>query len=262
MPTPLRRRKEAAWELLTGDLFAPPFGASVPGGLMTYNDYIALLGGVLSFDGTLTDDATKIKNLGSLGASADATPTDVTIDANGMTFNGTTSLLTVPALTGYNNLETFSWVFDATPAGAGESNIGHLMTTDLGVTRAWRINSASLPLYFFNSATGGGKVDAQSITSNGFLVTAVRQLFVVTFDNAGDRKARISKYTTVGGYAEATYATQDAMVGTISLPAIPLTVGARAAGAFALPAVVKHVAVLSTALTEAQITQLAKLAGL
>lgn len=227
-----------------------------------YAELIASLGGVLSFDGTLTDDSTKIKNFGSLGASADATPTDVTIDANGMTLNGTTSLLTVPALTGYNNLETFSWVFDATPTGAGESNIGHMITTDSGTARAWRINSASLPLYFFNTATGGGNVAAESITANGFLATSVRQLFVVTFNNAGDRTARIHKYTTAGGYAEASYVTQNAMVGTIALPSAALTVGARAAGAFALPAVVKHVAVLSTALTEAQITQLARLAGL
>lgn len=38
-----RRKKEAAWELLTGDLFAPPFGASVPGGDLTYAEYIERL---------------------------------------------------------------------------------------------------------------------------------------------------------------------------------------------------------------------------
>lgn len=228
-------------------------------GSLTLANYLNALGAVLYFDGALTADQTKIKNFGSAGASGDGTPTDITIDISGMTFNGTTSKLDVPALTAYNNLTAFTWMMDCTPAGAGEGNAGHLITTDVGSARVWRINSSSLPLNFFNTSSGTA---ATSITANSFVATATRQLFFVTFDNAGDRIAHIYKRLAGGAVTEATYATQDAMTGTIVLPSAPLCIGNRAAQTFTFNGVIKSTAIISGALSAAQMALAAQLAGL
>lgn len=231
---------------------------SLPGG-QSYANFIASIGAVLFFDGTL--NGSNIKNLGSLGAAGDGTPTDVTIDANGMNFNGTTSKIDVPALTGYNNLATYTLMMDLNPAGAGEGNAGHLITTDAGTGRVWRINSASLPFNFFHTSSGTA---ASSLTANSFVATSTRQLFFVTFDNAGDRKARIYKIPAAGVLTEATYVTQDAMTGTIALPTAALCVGNRAAQTFTLNGVIGRggAGIFNNVLSAAQMNEIARLAGL
>lgn len=74
MPSILRRRKEAAWDLLQDSLFAPSLGASVPGaagGIAAYAAAVAALNPILWYRFRETS-GTAIANSGSLGATGNS----------------------------------------------------------------------------------------------------------------------------------------------------------------------------------------------
>jgi hypothetical protein len=82
---------------------------------------------VLVLDGTLTEDETpKMKNLGSAGSVLDGTLTDVTVDADGMHFNGSTSKIVVPTHTSLTGLSTYTYITIAKPASSGGGGSGRL----------------------------------------------------------------------------------------------------------------------------------------
>lgn len=91
-----------------------------------YAAYIASLGGVLLYNGTLTADGTKIANLGTAGAALDGTPTDIAIDANGMNFNGATSVVAAPVSVLISDLPAYTYIFIGRAINEGEGGGGRL----------------------------------------------------------------------------------------------------------------------------------------
>lgn len=192
-------------------------------------------------DGTWTPGAGAVGQTGQLGAN------------EAYLWDGATSKIAIPARTGYNNLATYTWGLLCKPAAQS-----HLMTASLGAGRYLRMNSASFPLQFVNTSSA---TPVTSTTANGFLALNVWQYFFVTFDNAGDRKARIYKYVA-GALTEATYVTQDAMTGTIVSPADALWIGATTAGTFLFNGPIDEYFICPSVLSTVQMAQLGAAAGL
>lgn len=86
--------------------------------------YLAGLNPLLWYDRTPT-------NRGSLGSAFDATPTNVTLDANGMNFNGTTSIVVIPTGAGWVdviNSGSYTMLAIAKATTVGENSSGRLWT--------------------------------------------------------------------------------------------------------------------------------------
>lgn len=120
------------------------------GGMLSY---LQSLGAVLLMDGTL--DGAAIKNFGSAGSALNGTATDITIDANGMNFNGTTSAVTIASATALSSLTDATYLMIAQAAGIGENNSGRLWNWDnvnhLGATAP--ATAASIVLRYGRATT-------------------------------------------------------------------------------------------------------------
>lgn len=118
------------------DVFGYAFGAQVPVA-PTQTQVTAALAPILLYDGTLTaDNPPRMKNLGTGGSAFDAVITDVTVDSNGMNFNGTTSALVIAAAAAITDLINLEVFFDANPVSTGESGVGVFFRYSLQTTRA------------------------------------------------------------------------------------------------------------------------------
>lgn len=176
---------------------------------------------------------TTVRNTGTLAATADGVWT-AGAGALGQTgnqskaneaydYDGAASLTTVPAVASLYASTALTLLILCKPDTAGEGNAG---TPSSSGRHQWRIPSTvNLPsrLFITSDATAGN-----SVTADTFVATGVWQMFIATFDNAGDRKIRI--YKGVGGVlTEATYGTQTAMTGTLNVASSTQVVGNVAA---------------------------------
>lgn len=178
---------------------------------LTLDQYIrGTLSPILYYDGTL--NGSNIANLGSAGSALDGTTTAVTIDANGMNFNGTTSKIVVPDHAALQALATYTVVGIVKANGFGENNAGEIF--HLGALNAFRITGTAgrVTTVFDTNAT-----DAGATTNDAFISTGVGLALFNTYDDAGDRRCHL--YRGIAGIAtEATYSTFNAATGTRVTP--------------------------------------------
>lgn len=90
--------------------------------------YLRQLGAVLIYNGTINGN--EIANLGSGGVTLNGTPSNVTIDANGMNFNGTTSVVSRAANAAINSLTEFTYMQVWKATTVGENSGGRLWNWD------------------------------------------------------------------------------------------------------------------------------------
>ena len=228
MPTPLRKRKEAAWELLTGDLFAPPFGSG-GGASNPYEDYVNALAPEYWRRYRETSGTVGL-NSGSLGGTTTWTPGAGALGQIGQLganeaydFDGALSKDSFPITPTMANAVEFGVAILNFPDTLGETTTGILYCYgDLGGAFMLRYSGAAGTLV--------GRVDyatdAITLTSTALPLGAWSWIFA-NYSESGDRKLHL--YRGVAGVVtEFAYTTNTASVGAFSPPAVPFVVGAQA----------------------------------
>lgn len=231
-------------------LGGPVLGASR--GATSYADAVRALGAILLMDGSL--NGAKIANLGSAGAALDGTPTNVTVGATGMVFNGTTSLITVPTNAAINALSEWTYIVDCTPTDAGEISLGNFWNWGNGAFFLGRINSAITALRSYFGTTSF----ANSVTTTGLTAGQRVQLFF-TFSFTGDKKIRV--YKAVGGtVTEYAYSAQTALgdAGIPNMAAVDLIIGNNGVASSTFNGPIKLFAIVGRVLTSAEIASVAE----
>lgn len=218
------------------------------------NNYLLSLGAFLLFDGTMTGDLTKVKNLGSGGATYDATPTDVTIDMDGMNFNGTTSILTVPNNAAYANALITSQVIAHTRVNAGEGGNGTYFMFASNNNRLLNSTATALAARRITSGT-----NPQAVTTTSF-TNAVPGVLYMEYDDSGDRLIHLYK-GVAGAVAEFAYSAQPAATGTLSAEANSLNIGNDASAALTFNGEFRFFAWFNRVLTAAEKLQITKMLG-
>lgn len=222
-------------------------------------DLLIDLGAIIVFDGTLTDDETpKLKNLGSGGSALDATITDLTINENGMVFNGTSSLISVPNHSSLNALTDFCYLFWCKPnVSAGEGSNPRLWS--------WG-NSAHTG--YHSEATGALNVSVDYASTDGFVTTAnsfvaygAEQMLFMQH-RASDKLSRIYKGIN-GAVAEATYSgTPTAGTGSIVARPDALNIGNTLNGANTFADYMKTIAIFGRELLSSEMLSATLRSGL
>lgn len=226
---------------------------------ITLASILASLGALVYADGTL--NGSNIRNFGSLGASADGTPTAITIDGNGMNFNGATdgtSLISIANHASLNALTDFCYLFWLKPnASGGEGSSPRLWN--------WG-NSAHVCFHSEASAALGILVDysgtdSSVTTANNFVSQGVEQMLFIQH-RASDKLSRA--YKGIGGaVAEATYSgTPTAGTGDITARPDALIIGNRLAADSTFADYIKAYAIFGRELTAGEMLQATLLAGL
>lgn len=183
--------------------------------------YLQQLGAILLFDGTLTDDMTpKIANLGSAGSALDGVPTAVTIDENGMNFDGDTSMIVVPLTAALSALTDQEALVIGNPASGGEGGVGSFFRFGLNPLRLAYISSGA-------SILGG--VDYNTTDATTIIVspgTGLRGFFLAHDASAKVSRIRLAASGTVSN------PTQTPVTGVTNLvaPTSDLVIGNHSAG--------------------------------
>lgn len=233
----------------------PVFGGQTTAQILAA--YIAGLTPLFWMDGTMNGAA--IKNLGSLGATQDGTPTAITVDSNGMNFNATTSVIQVTRSGSMDGITKMGWAFMVRPTSVGENSSGVLYRY-ANTAAAGVLNNINRALDMSVAATG----NARSLTDNNFLpaYNTVPYWVFLEYENDTDRLIRIYKGLS-GAITEATYATQTAATGTLTPNnSTPLNIGNRSVGDNTYDGWMRQVIFLPRPFTPAEKLQLVVLSGL
>jgi lysophospholipase L1-like esterase len=211
------------------------------GGGVDLMGYLQSLGAFLLYDGTLNGSA--LKNLGSGGATYDAALTDVTIDEDGMHFNGTTSIATITRTATLAGFTDHEWLTVWNATTLGESSAGALAqwgTLDYHL----RLLSNNRLITRVPHATSF----AQAITANNAIDLETWTTIFKSY-NATSKVVRIHK--NVNGTVTDISGTPTAGTGDFSVPAAGnnLTIGNNAGLANTFDGAIKYVAVFSRQLT-------------
>lgn len=212
----------------------------------TYSQFVSSLLPVLLFDGTLTTDVTpKMKNLGTGGSFFDATITNVTVNENGMNFNGLTSALTIPIASAIANLTNLEFFFDANPVSTGESGVGVFFRYSLQPTRAGY--STTNILFAVDYVTTDATVQIASLGAG-------RRLYWYTHNGT----SKISEIY-VASTQTVTKPTQTPVtgVGDIIFPTADLIFGNNSIGTATFEGIFKKIALFNRQLTALERTNLA-----
>ncbi len=219
---------------------------------------ISIVGYLLSLSSPLildmeTLNAGKLKNLGTSGAALDATMSNITLNASGALYNGTTSYISVPYAAA---IDPAAWTygFRVTAADAGEGSVANLFAWGNGGHRAF-LNGA---LSAIRTLADGNNVDADSITSAGLGVGTDTWVFI-TFNNAGERKLRVYTALPAGVRAELPYSSGPiAMTDTInSMSALVLFLGNRLSNDHTWNGSFRYVFIVPSILSEAAMNAIA-----
>ena len=219
-----------------------------------FTDYLLTLAPYLIFDGTLTDDKTKIKNRGSGGATFDGTPTAITIDANGMNFNGTTSKLNVPNGAGYANQSITTQViwFNRVNGGAGNNGVYWIFASNNN--RLLNASATTLASRRITSAT-----NPQSVSTTSF-ANGVPGILFMEYDDTGDRLIHLYKGLN-SAVSEFSYSTNIAATGTLTSESNSLNIGNDASNALGFNGSMRSWSWINGALTALQKLNLTKFAA-
>lgn len=133
--------------------------------------YLNSLGAIAIYDGTL--NGSNIANLGSAGSAIDGVPTNVTIDSNGMNFNGTTSVITIPNHASWVDLPNFTYIAIAKANAIGENNAGRIWTVGSIIFTATTSITPNLQLFIARATTA-----ASSTLTNPFTAFPSQEFIV------------------------------------------------------------------------------------
>lgn len=149
-----------------------------------------------TLNGTISDMGAQ--NLASIGGS----PGSHLLDAD-------LSQILTPNDASINALSAFTYMVIVLPFSRGEGNLGSFLNwSTSGLEDQWLQLSATAMQYVRRATT----TDAKSVGTYATDLIAERQVHWVTFDDNGDRKARLFRFTEANGFEEASYSTQDAAV--------------------------------------------------
>lgn len=210
--------------------------------------YLQTLGAVLILDGTL--NGSNIKNLGSAGAALDGIPTAIMIDANGMNFNGTNSLIAVPSNATLQAWTPGTFVGGFRARSAGEGGAGILYCWGNTINEL-RLGGAGSPTAIdsFITREDTSSTDARGDTTTGLMVDEWMCIFR-TYDDAGDRKSRVYKGVdnTVSMLDDATF---QAATGTLLAKSGDFNIGNRTLQDRTFDGLIKFVAWIPEVISEA-----------
>lgn len=201
----------------TVQVFANPNGA-IASETFDYTpvSYLQGLGALLIFDGTLTEDETpKIANLGSVGSAIDGTPTAITVNENGMVFNGDTSKIVVPQHASLTSMDAQEWVIVGREATAGEGSSGAAFRWGVGTTRASHVNTGANLLWALDYNTTDALVSPLT-------PSVAERVYFYSHDAATNTPA--IRYGEGGNIVTPTQ-TPTVGVGTIVVPSTDLIIG-------------------------------------
>ena len=234
----------------------------VVAGGVRLQSYLLSLSPILLMDGTL--NGSNVANLGSGGTALDGVPTAVTIDATGMTFNGTTSVITIPNHASINAMSTQRWAFLINAATLGESSAGSPFSWLDGVggsRTACRFQSTNrLQANVRTDAT-----DAACITNDNQVdfIGSLAWLFI-DYDDADalglGRRIRLMRGLS-GAIATLTLATDTAATGTVETTTGSLYIGNRNTSDLTFNGLMKQVFASTGLWTTAIMQELIDLAG-
>lgn len=187
---------------------------------LTYANYIASLAPLLwlrlrETSGTTVTNSGSVALNGTWTAGAGALGQTGKLGINeAYDFDGANSKIVLADNAAIQALATYTIVALCNADGAGESSAGTILHLGAGVSGGFRRTGTS-NAWVMNFDTDG--TDANSTTNVDFAPDGVWLCMFGTFDNAGDRTARIYKGVS-GAVAEATYATQTPATGTRVTP--------------------------------------------
>lgn len=211
-------------------VFGQPFGRRFGGRLgqgvaisLTYSQFVTnTLAPVLWYRLRETS-GTAAANSGSAGAAVNGVWT-AGAGAIGQTgklganeaydFDGLVSKIVIPSDAAIQALATYTIIGLVRADGFGESSAGTILHLGAASTMDFRLSGAG---GIFRMGFDTDTTDASSVSAGGFFATGAWAAMFGTFDNAGDRKARIYK-GLAGAVTEASYTTQTAATGTRVAP--------------------------------------------
>lgn len=204
------------------------------GASITYDAYVASLAPLLWYKFN-EPSGTTVTNYGSLGSAVNGTftPGSGAVAQTGQLgaseaydWDGTASLVTVAYNAGMDSLTTFTVAALIRADGAGEGTVGTIYTWgNLNTTASLRFVGASRALIFIHRYN---TTVMQTVTSTA-LSTGQWYWVFAEYDEGGDRRGDI--YLSSGGVAvEASYASQQASVGTVVTNGVSPIIGNLAVG--------------------------------
>lgn len=226
------------------------------GGEQTLQDYLAGLGALVVVDGTLSGSA--LLNKGTLGSGVTITPTDITLNSNGMVYNGTTSLITIANHASLNALASFCYLFWCNPnASTGEGSNPRLWSWGNSAHTGYHTEaSAALTM-----STDYATVDGAVTTANNFVSQGAEQILFCQH-RSSDALSRAYKGMD-GAVVEATYSgTPTAGTGGIVTRPDALIIGNTLNAANTFMDYIKAFAIFGRELTADEMLQATLLAGL
>ena len=178
-----------------------------------------------------------------------ATPERV-CSGGALTFDGTNDVVTVPGPS-QANLSTFSISFSLYATGAGGGQLPRILSKEDVVSDVivhYRAADNAIAINMFNT---GNTLFA---TFGSGVVLGQRANWVVSFDDAGDRRVHIYK-----NGAEVSYVRQDPMTGTLRTTTNAWMVGNQASGVRALDGTLDAIRIYDTKLDTNEIAALSAL---
>jgi hypothetical protein len=228
----------------------------------TYTDILTSGNTALSFNPTSgfvgdIDNVTLIADYSGIETSITGNQTGKLLGPTGVggavSYNGTTSLLTMPGGLNYSAW-TRAWLVKLT--GAGESSNGVFYDINAGATELRFDGSAGA----LRATRAGSTTAASSVTTTGPTLNQWIWLFL-TYNNSGDRMLHL--YQGVSGtVTEFAYSTQTAMVGTLTTQsAYTAIIGNNAAVSRTMEGLLDEHLWWSRVLTLAEMQRIVQLSG-
>lgn len=197
-------------------------------------------GSLPNANGTWTPGAGALGQVGQLGANDAAD------------FDGAASLVTITYNAALDGLTAFTFAALVKADSAGEGNVGTIYTWgNNNTTASLRFVGASRALFF---AHRYGTTNMQTVTSTT-LSTGQWYWVFANYDEAGDRKGNVF-ISSAGAAVEASYASEQASVGTVTVNGVSPIIGNLTAAANTWDGLIDEVMWFNRVLTQAEMNNI------
>jgi hypothetical protein len=235
-----------------------PVSTSTAG--LTYAQYIASLNPLLWHKHN-DPSGTTGTNSGSLGSGQNGTYSNATLAQAGqlgageaVSWNGTTTFMSVPNSASVDGIATFTWAFLHNLSSAGEGTLSRLYCWGDSGSALLSMNTAQV-------VAGVPATGAASSVANSFFTFGAWQWTFMTYDDTGDRRIRLYKGLAGGSLTELTYGTQTAATGTLTVTGSTLYIGNRANNDRTIAGLVDEDMFFNKLLTTDQMTEIMRASG-
>ena len=219
-----------------------------------FANYLNSLGAILVFDGQKTNDQTKIRNFGTSGNVLDGTPTNITINANGMFFNGTDSIIVVASDVPLQTWSTGTFFGEFNPTNAGEGSSGVFYSWGNTINE-FRYSSSSTYISREDTDNNDARDDTTTVAPNNQSMILFRN-----YDHTGDKKIRIYEIIS-NTVTEFAYSLQSAATGNLIAKSGNFNIGNRTLQDRTFSGVIKWCAWINRVLTNNEMMLIAKKRG-